>query len=191
MKKREDTHLEPVILVDWDKNNCGWGYVHLQGHFRVLDTTKHDSRDTIYGEMGYLSIYQQWQAELADLRIHSQGNNKDQPRHLYGITCQWTGRDIELREAERAYKVLKRIDQGLDKINQEWGYYQSFAEYVIRVAKVLKIKWIAVRRTPAAAESTGYTYRLCDVGKEARHALDWMVAEWIKAGEPQAAAVEA
>lgn len=190
--KREDTHLEPVMLVEWDRQcspASSWGHVHLHGHVRLLDTTK-SSSDVLCGSLDYLSGYIQWQAELSGLRIRCQGSNNDTPRRLYGFDVQWTGRDIELRECERAYKVLKRIHQGLDKLDNEWGYVGgSYPEYIIRVCKVLKIKHIAIRKTAKAEEQTGYKYSLHEVGKEARSRLDWLLAEWIKAGEPKEEAV--
>ena len=45
-------------------------------------------------------------------------------------------------DIDRMQKTLRRINNGLVKLNAKFGYAQNFAEYALRVCDVLKIKHV-------------------------------------------------
>jgi hypothetical protein len=187
MKDKLEEHLLPVMTVQWDQLAGCYDYVHLAGRFRLLDTHKRDSSDTIYGALEYPSTYREAQAWMCDLVIWSQGHNTDQPRKLYGWEPQYRVSTVNLREAERYAKTLRLIDRGLDRLKDEWGHPESYADYLLRVAKVLKVKYMAFKNTPERKERSGYEYQIRDVGYEARYSLDQMIRDWVEAGEREVA----
>lgn len=61
-----------------------------------------------------------------------------------GRPCGWTleyeNVNAGLSEAQKMVKTLKRINNGLNRLTKRLGWPGSFAEYVLRLADVLKIK---------------------------------------------------
>jgi hypothetical protein len=77
---------------------------------------------------------------LADLVISAQVDSSD-PMRPYGFEVGYRNLySLNLREAEANVKLLRKLDKGLEKLNAEFGYADSYAMFVARVGKVLGVK---------------------------------------------------
>lgn len=100
-----------------------------------------------------------------------------------GDTYGWRAeyRDIfsvDLHRAESMVKTLRKITRGMEKLNAELGYPETFASYAARVAKVLGVKkfgWKVDGRSSTYADNEyrfgdapTFTYRLTNVLAEYR-----------------------
>lgn len=64
--------------------------------------------------------------------------------------------------AQAIARTLAAIDRGLRKASEDDGYIRDgeFARYVLRIAKILKIKDVYIRNLPRAYGMSGERYRL-------------------------------
>jgi len=86
---------------------------------------------------------------------------------------------VDMREAERMYKTLSRIDRAFDKIRESEGWAQSFGQSVNRLARVLGAKHILVRRSPEAEARAGDKYQWLNLSDAVTH-IDWLTREWME-----------
>jgi hypothetical protein len=75
----------------------------------------------------------------------------------------------ELESIERAYKTLKKISSGMDKIYQNEGNYVDFAERLKRVASILGIKKFAWRTSGNSGWYSKDEYRVTDLRDAIEH----------------------
>jgi hypothetical protein len=93
----------------------------------------------------------------------SSGPALDSEKGIWGQGTYYDPSRIEsAKQANAIAKVFTRIERGLEKLNAEDGYlpHDDFAAYLLRIAKILKIKEIRVRNTKRAQEMTGETYKV-------------------------------
>lgn len=77
---------------------------------------------------------------LADLVIGGQADSSA-PDRPYGFSVEYRNLfSLDLRQAEANVKLLRKLDKGLDKLNAEFGYADSYPVFVARVGKVLGVK---------------------------------------------------
>jgi hypothetical protein len=112
-------------------------YRHVKFRF-----VKFDEKDQIRNIM---SGYQDKPFEyFDDLEIHCQiGGTLEEGEELSPYSWGADYRDcysIGLPAAEKMVKTLKRLEKGLAKLNEKLGRPETYADFVIRVANVLKVK---------------------------------------------------
>lgn len=80
---------------------------------------------------------------------------------VYGIRA-WFSEvySVELDNAEKMTKLLRKIQRGMDKLNDTEGYVKGgdFFAYLMRIARVLGVKTIYVRNTYKLREIRGELY---------------------------------
>lgn len=94
--------------------------------------------------------------ELADLVVYAFGNNiswRDDERNVTGPFVGFRTNTVELRDAERFARVLRRVDKALSKAYDEEGNAAHLGQYMMRVARALGIKR-AIWRTDHNRSST-------------------------------------
>jgi hypothetical protein len=104
----------------------------------------------------------------ADLRITAQFDHvATQP---YGWRVEYHNvYAVELARAEAMVKTLRKIERGLERLRAEFGYPESFAAYVARVAKVLGVKQFGWRSPDGGMFPNGTQYRWTDADGLASH----------------------
>lgn len=89
-----------------------------------------------------VSDYFSWDSrhdELNQLEVRAQGDVKDDGR-LYGERVHYkTAYRVGLAEATEMTRTLRRVEQGVQRLNAKVGPPESFAAYLVRVAAALKI----------------------------------------------------
>jgi hypothetical protein len=188
----KDTRYLPALAVRWEENCGGGGYVHLIARPCLIDTTKHQppgyaidpTPDTPYGQLEWPAFGFEEYGWMKDLRVHSQGNNSDQPRKLYGWDLEYRPFEVKLSDARIMCKTLERLTKAIEKIEQEWGYTNDLPEFVLRVAKAMKVKYVLFENNYERKERSGYRYQVREPGKEAKYTLEDMVRTWVEAGQP-------
>lgn len=110
---------------------------------------------------------------FADLCITAQlDRSSDDP---YGWSVEY--RDIYSVNAERAevmVKTLRKVNRGLEKMQAELGYAETFAGYVARVAKVLGVKTFMWRTTDRRGIGM---YADNDYGRGGAEQLRWRISD--------------
>lgn len=174
----------PVMKVYWEQLYGCDGYVHLVGRPCLINPERHDSQDTMYGAFDYPWEHDENWGWMRDFAVWSQGENNGEPRRLYAIEPRYGGiHSADYRDIQRMHKAMTKLHKGLDKLEQEWGYAKGFPEMILRVCKVMKIQYIAVKKSPAAEERSGIQYHCYEVGKDAANAIEYLVREWVEAGK--------
>lgn len=113
------------------------------------------------GELrNYVEGYPDAHTWLADLRITAQqtAGLAEQP---YAWRVQYMKPySVDLERAEIMVKTLRKIARGLERLEAEFGYPESFAAYVTRVGSLLKVKQYGWRaeRGETFADGTGYRW---------------------------------
>jgi hypothetical protein len=95
----------------------------------------------------------------------SSGAALESEQCIWGMGTYYDPHRIDTaKQATAIAKALARIERGLEKLNSEEGYvpHLDFAAYLLRIAKILKIKEIRVRQTKRGEEMTGERYRCVD-----------------------------
>lgn len=90
------------------------------------------------GEEGWLRNFTDlWGDEpLADLRISAQADYASED--AYGWRVEYAQPySVDLGRAEVMVKLLRKIQRGLDRMERDLGYAESFGAYVARVGKLL------------------------------------------------------
>lgn len=64
--------------------------------------------------------------------------------HLYGHEVTFDMHRVRERDAAAIAATFRRIRRGLDRYNSRLGYSESFADYLLRVADILKVRRFAV-----------------------------------------------
>ena len=100
--------------------------------------------------------------EFADLHVTAYVDQENEGP--WGCKYFYNMDYVTLSNAEAMVKVLRRLQRGLDKLNAERGYLEDkqFAEYLMRVGDVLKIRNFYVRNSDKAAEVSGSMFRSVD-----------------------------
>ena len=112
---------------------------------------------------------------VRDLMLTSQGH-KESPK-LYGFGFRYEQvHSVERRDAEIMGKTLKTLERKMDKLHENFGYTESFAEHILRFAQVIKAVRI-VFRTPfvAANRDQEWHYRSLSDMKICRWTIDDMI----------------
>lgn len=120
---------------------------------------------------------------LADLVIGAQYDGATANHDPYGWDVEY--RDVfsaDLRRVEGMVKTLRKIERGLEKLRGEWGYPDTFAAYVTRVAKVLGIATFGYKHDGRESFYDGNDYRWTDADG-LRYRISELVAKYDKERE--------
>lgn len=144
-----------------------YGYKHIYGHFRYLDSddASRPQSGCQYGLPDCPNSYgeQRW---ACDLIAYSQANADNTiGNKFYGMGLRYLTHSVELNDAERMVKTLRGLESKLDKHAEKFGYVENMAEYLYRLAMVSKCKYILI---PSESE---YQYKAYDVDARGKRAL--------------------
>ena len=80
--------------------------------------------------------------EYADFAVHAYLANRPGDEPIWGPGHSYNSQRVELRDAERMIKLLRKVDKGLEKLRQEEGWLAptDYCGYVLRIARILGIK---------------------------------------------------
>jgi hypothetical protein len=169
----------PQLLIDSDADS---GYGSETKFLRVFAYPVYWADKQYESDTAGLRNYRSssWPLEpLADFRISAQADSSD-PTKIYGWTVGY--RDIfalELREAEVKVKLLRKIDRGLERLQSQYGYPESFAAYVARVGSVLGVKLYGWKAEGNATFMDGNRHRWTDASGISMR-LDDLTRDWAK-----------
>lgn len=125
--KKPELYLTSGMTVNSDTNTC-----------TLVVAPRYWSESGYWMSPGYLG-----HEDLSGLVLHAQGNVKDDllvgDLYAWEVQCRHYG-GIELHDAERMVKVLRRVNKGTQTLMDARGYALDFPEFVTRAAEVLKIK---------------------------------------------------
>lgn len=124
------------------------------------------------GEDGFLRNYtDSWGDEpMADLRISAQADYVSED--AYGWRVEYAQPySVDLRRAEMMVKTLRKVQRGLDRMERDLGYAESFGAFVARVGKVLGVSrygWIS-EHGEVSWQYSDNTYRWTDAAGMGLH----------------------
>lgn len=122
------------------------------------------------GELrNYVDGYDDAHTSLADLRITAQQTS--------GLTAQpyaWRVEyrepySVDLKRAEIILKTLRKIARGLERLEAEFGYPETFAAYVTRVGSLLKVTRYGWHAERGETFADGSRYRWTDAAGIVSH----------------------
>lgn len=88
-----------------------------------------------------------WNEAIKFPVISCQGDREAE--HLYGFQCEMRDMySVSLAQAKEIVKVLSKIERGMKKLREEFGEHTCFADYLLRVASVLRIKSFIIDGEP-------------------------------------------
>lgn len=98
---------------------------------------------------------------MADLVVTAQHDRVD--RAPYGWRVEYSQpHAVDLARAEVMVKVLRKVERGLARLQDELGYPETFAAYVARVGKVLGVKSYGMYSRGMLMDGTHYRWRGAD-----------------------------
>lgn len=105
--------------------------------------------------------------DVADLEISAlvdTGANPCAGGAPYGLRVSFKPFRVELAQAEAMTKTLRKVQRGLETMDNERGYVRDgdLGTYLTRVAEILGVKHYYVRTTAQMREMTGERYRKLD-----------------------------
>lgn len=119
------TEIPLVAMVDF-KQDGGNQYAHVVTHVQTLD------------ENGEPRGFSDYQSNLYQFQIWSQMDpSNDQ---VYAIEAAFDAYRVDLENAERMAKILRFVQNRLDKMRQEFGYAETYGQFMIRVLKIIGVK---------------------------------------------------
>ena len=87
---------------------------------------------------------------------------------------------IEKRDAERMVKTLTKLDKGLAKLNEKFGYTADFGAQVGRIANVLGVETIIEYTSQNGSSYDDSRYRFHEIGQGVS-CLNRLIAIWREA----------
>lgn len=97
---------------------------------------------------------------LADFRITAFLDSSEE--HAWGFSHGYQPYLVDLDRAETIVRTLRKIAKGLDKATAERGHVTDFADYLFRVAKILRIRSFYLRNSDRRREITGQAFAQVD-----------------------------
>lgn len=114
------------------------------------------------------------EAALADFRITAYLDSSEE--HAWGFSHGYQPYLVDLDRAETIVRTLRKIAKGLDKATTEQGHVTNFADYLFRVAKILRIRSFYLRNSDRRREITGQKFSRVDATS---------VQHWVREQEKQ------
>jgi hypothetical protein len=161
--KRDYWHVR-ADLVEWDGTTPG----------TILDGGDHDG--------------------LADLSVSAQNDpdnaRSDRAPTAYGWSAAYSApHRVTLRRAEAMHRTLAKIDRRTERDAERYGYPQTFAAYLLRVAAALAVDTFLVKETDdGSGWYSGQTYQTF-TPRQAGAWIDGQDRRYIEAQSPTAEAV--
>lgn len=133
-----DTTYELAMLlkVDTDKNGL-LSPITARLHAELVGVTA----DRKIRNLGHQ--YDETDA-LADLQVNALLSNDEERAWGWGVDYRQVYR-VELEQAEKMVKVLRKVKRGLDKATEQFGYSPDFHSYMTRIAHILGVKHFVVQ----------------------------------------------
>jgi hypothetical protein len=135
-----DADKTPIALFSFETKDQ-WGsteYAHAMIRFGYEDQVDHTPR------------YFVDEHPLAGLVISSQGNSRDEERHLYAFEARYHSiYSVDTRKAESMLKTLRKVSKALEAAEAEYGWATDYPEFARRILKALGIKevWFTTDRS--------------------------------------------
>jgi hypothetical protein len=97
------------------------------------------SVDFVADNGDFIRRYDDNDAEYRNIEIRAQADSDRDRVGFYGYDVKWRTNysGIDASEAKEAYKTLAKIDKGLVKWCEKWGYSPSYDEYIMRICDVV------------------------------------------------------
>lgn len=113
---------------------------------------------------------------LHNLRFSSYYNpTSDTP--LWGWSIAY--RDVfsvDLAEAERMVKMLRKLHKGFDRLTKQYAYPESYPAFVARFASLLGVSQFGFKASGDGVFMDGNTYRWCDASNLSGY-LDYAIRQ--------------
>ena len=120
----------PLFLIQHNNTNTGYATITIRPVWMRNDKVRFYSHEAIF----------------KDLQISCQWNLYTQVDESFNRPYAWhinytSGLDIEsLGEAQEKLNFLKKINKEMGKIQEKFGYSESFEDYIMRISAVLSIE---------------------------------------------------
>lgn len=154
------------LLLTLDDNHHGRNTRHL-----VATVVSVDEHGHLYSASEYRAPEE---AALADFRITAFLDSSEE--HAWGFSHGYQPYLVDLDRAETIVRTLRKIAKGLDKATTEQGHVTDFADYLFRVAKILRIRSFYLRNSDRRREITGQMFSQVDAAS---------VQHWVREQEQQ------
>lgn len=109
------------------------------------------------GDLLFPSHGDQADVGLADFEV-SAYIDRDNP-HPWGFQHGYTPHHVDLPRAELMARTLRKIGTGLEAAETERGHVHDFADYLFRVAAILRIRFYFLRNDDLRLSMTGQRFR--------------------------------
>ncbi len=113
---------------------------------------------------------------MSSLTIRSQYGTDKGYETAYGWSVEYKDEiNVDLPKARAMVKTLGKIERGLKRCAEKWGYINDFPTYVIRIANIMKVAGILVRNSGNSYSYDDNIYQQYAVGEasSAIHALGY------------------
>lgn len=171
-----------LYLIEEGKEKSGeYDFYHLHAKLAVVELDSTDCHDYCqeggvrYGGFSNIRRVDTW---LRALQVYSQGNVRDEDRHLYGWHLEY--RDIystDLASMEIGVSLLRQIEKRMEAEGRKLGCCTSYGQYVARFGRALRCKYVLV--APARGNwDSGYRYRTYPMS-DCSWVVDRITQQWI------------
>jgi len=127
---------EYLLAMEIMEDNQSTGYSHVNVRFVKY----------CYGDIDYFWDYDYGKTGMDYNRLYITCQMDDHNSSSYAHRISYDGSCIELPKAERMVKTLKYIEKGLERHERKYGYVEGYADYVIRIANILKVSHFIIKR---------------------------------------------
>jgi hypothetical protein len=167
---REVVKMKNLALRAFETGNGNYRHVN----FRFVTVDHEDEVRNI------ISSYQDKHFEFFDdLVIHCQiggvcSEGEEMKPYSWGADYQDLY-SVGLDGAEKMVKTLRRLEKGLDRIQDKLGYAETYADYVLRVANVLGVKVFVFQRTFNGDQYSANEYDFEYQFASAKHRINMLI----------------
>lgn len=149
-----------IVLKHEPLNWSGYGKIYACAHVQNNGLTEaHEAGAVLTPSLGDSYGWGCKYGYLDGLRVSAQ-YSADRPEDLYDWGIEYAEqRGIRTHAAEVMAKTLRKIDRDMAKIKDQFGYTDSFGEYVARFAAVLGCCKFGERRDEIGPDGSRYRWR--------------------------------
>jgi hypothetical protein len=176
IKVPADLKVPLTAVVHFTQSNMGDNYAHVIVNIYTERNEKPYGLDSRH--------------PLDDIQISCQMDDhkveEGYQAHSYGHSVEFRNLySVDLQKAISMGKVLSTVNVGLGKLVEQWGYAQTYGQYVLRVLKVLGVRRMLVAPTAEGRDSSQYlVYDKVSEGCDtidnfiARKFTNWNTSKW-------------
>ena len=153
---KEEQEYKIMALMDHEEPKTFYGNEHNYGHITIRPVkwlvpsgqVRNFTTSPLYPEFEP-ALY------LADLQLSCQYHVEDGGvSELYGYRLEYKPYNVELEDAEKMVKTLRKINKKMEGYRQEWGNPQNFGDYAMRFLKAIGAG--GVLRQTSRGRGSGY-----------------------------------